>query len=80
MLRCIYAAAPNGPARKAIQAAAGEVKGALGVAESRLREKDLGARVRNVRRALETAAQAAPWASPALLGAVARLPRVRGYG
>lgn len=78
-LRCVYAAAPGGEARSAIAAAASEVKSALGVAQSRSREKELGIRLRNANRALKRAAEAAPWAAPAILGALSRLPRVRGY-
>jgi hypothetical protein len=77
-LRCVYAAAPEGEARKVIREAAAEVASAIGVAESRLREKELVVRLRGARRALERAAAAVPWASPVLLGAVRRLPRVRG--
>lgn len=78
-LRCLYAAAPEGPSRAVIAAAASEVKSALGVAQSRSREKELGIRLRNATRALRKAADSAPWAAPALLGALSRLPRVRGY-
>lgn len=78
-LRSTYAAAPDGPTRTALRAAAEELKGALDIARSSRRDKELGARLRVARRALERAAEAAPWASPAILGALSRLPSVRGY-
>lgn len=79
-LRCLYAAAPSRPDRVAIAAAASEIKGALGIAQSRSREKELGLRLRNAGRALQRAAEAAPWAAPAILGALSRLPRIHGHG
>jgi len=78
VLRSVYKAAPDPGARRAIATAADEVKGALRVAQSP-RQKELAGRLRNACRALEQAAQAAPWASPAILGALNRMPTMRAH-
>lgn len=79
-VRSAYAASEDAAARAALKKAGEDVKAAIDVATSRRREKELGGRLREARRSLLRAAEAAPWASPGLLGAVARLPRMRGYG
>jgi hypothetical protein len=80
-LRSCYCATPAAErdARRALAQAAEDVKGALVVAQSARREKELGARLRSARHALLRAAELAPWTAAAILGAAARLPRVRGY-
>ena len=78
-MRSAFAASENEAARVALKQAGEDVKAALDVATSRRREKERGGRLRQARRSLRQAAEAAPWASPAILGALARLPRMRGY-
>lgn len=81
-LRSCYRATPAAEraARRALVEAAEDVKSALTIAQSSRREKELGARLKSAHRSLVQAARVAPWTAPAILGAAARLPRVRGYG
>ncbi len=81
LLRIAYLATHDGPERIALKKAGDAVSGAIDVAMSRRREKELGLRLRRARQALREAAEAAraPGTGMLLWGAVARMPRMRGW-
>ncbi len=81
LLRIAYLATEAEHERAALKKAGDAVSGAIDVATSRRREKELGLRLRRARQALREAAETAraPGAGMLLWGAVARMPRMRGW-
>ncbi len=79
VLRIAYLVAEGERERTALTKAGEAVSGAMDVASSRRREKELGHRLRSARCALRDAARAVPTSRQVLWGAFERMPRMRGY-